>query len=57
MFYGCKGLTSLDVSSFNTQLVEDMSDMFHDCEALTTFIVMILGHAKCLSACLKIVSC
>ena len=36
MFYNCKGLTTLDVSSFNTEAVEDVSDMFHDCESLTT---------------------
>jgi surface protein len=34
MFYGCKNLTSIDVSGFNTSKVKDMSRMFEDCEAL-----------------------
>ena len=39
MFSGCKALTSLDVSNFNTQNVTDMSDMFSGCEALTSLDV------------------
>ena len=34
MFYGCKALTSLDVSKFNTQNVTNMAWMFSGCEAL-----------------------
>ena len=36
MFSGCSGLTSLDVSHFNTQKVTDMSWMFSGCAALTS---------------------
>ena len=36
MFKGCSGLTSLDLSHFNTQNVKDMREMFKGCGALTT---------------------
>ena len=36
MFYGCRSLTSLDLSSFNTSNVTDMSDMFNSCYSLTS---------------------
>ena len=36
MFYGCSGLTSLDVSSFNTNMVTDMTYMFKGCTSLTS---------------------
>ena len=36
MFYGCSGLTSLDLSKFNTQNVTSMSNMFSGCSALTS---------------------
>ena len=36
MFYGCSGLTSLDVSSFDTSNVTDMNLMFSICEYLTS---------------------
>ena len=39
MFYGCKSLTSLDLSSFNTDKVKDISFMFEGCENLKTIIV------------------
>ena len=39
MFSGCSGLTSLDVSHFNTQNVTDMSVMFNGCSALTSLDV------------------
>ena len=35
MFYACSGLTSLDLSKFDTQKVTDMSDMFSGCSKLT----------------------
>jgi surface protein len=35
MFFGCKNLTSLDVSSFDTSNVTDMDEMFWGCESLT----------------------
>ena len=36
MFDGCYGLTSLDLSHFNTQNVTDMGGMFRDCSGLTS---------------------
>ena len=39
MFYGCSGLTSLDVSGFNTSNVTTMSGMFCDCSGLTSLDV------------------
>ena len=36
MFYGCSGLTSLDLSHFNTQNVICMDNMFDGCSALTS---------------------
>ena len=39
MFYGCSGLTSLDVKNFNTQNVTDMSVMFRGCSGLTSLDV------------------
>ena len=36
MFWGCSGLTSLDVSHFNTQNVTNMASMFNDCSRLTS---------------------
>ena len=39
MFFGCSGLTSLDVSAFNTQNVTYMVDMFSGCSSLTSLDV------------------
>ena len=39
MFSGCSGLTSLDVSNFNTQNVTDMQAMFANCKELTSLDV------------------
>lgn len=36
MFYGCSGVTSLDLSMFDTSEVKDMTQMFYNCTALTT---------------------
>ena len=36
MFYYCSGLTSLDLSSFDTSKVTDISDMFQNCYKLTS---------------------
>ena len=36
MFYGCKKLTSLDLSSFNTANVTNMIGMFNSCSSLTS---------------------
>ena len=34
MFYGCSNLTSINLSSFNTQNVTNMSNMFYGCSNL-----------------------
>ena len=39
MFYGCSGLTSLDVSKFNTDNVASMYGMFEGCSSLTSLDV------------------
>ena len=39
MFYGCKSLSSLDVSMFNTQNVTSMRAMFANCNNLTSLDV------------------
>lgn len=36
MFYGCSGLTSLDLSNFDTSNVTDMGSMFYGCKNLTS---------------------
>lgn len=35
MFYGCKNLTALDLSSFDTSNVKKIHQMFYGCESLT----------------------
>ena len=35
MFYGCSGLTSVDLYNFRTQNVKDMSGMFNGCTKIT----------------------
>jgi surface protein len=35
-FYNCSGLTTLDVSSFDTSSVIDMHSMFYNCSGVTT---------------------
>lgn len=39
MFEGCKALTSLDLSKFDTSSVTDMSYMFFGCSELTTLVL------------------
>ena len=39
MFYGCSGLTSLNVSNFNTVNVTAMDEMFYGCSGLTSLDV------------------
>ena len=36
MFFNCDGLTSLDLSNFDTSKVTDMNGMFQDCNGLTS---------------------
>ncbi len=46
MFSGCKQLTSLDLSGFNTPIVYDMSSMFNGCAALTSLDLSGFNTAK-----------
>ena len=46
MFSGCKGLTSLDLSSFNTAKVTNMSYMFYGCSGLTSLDVSKFNTAE-----------
>ena len=46
MFYGCKSLTSLDVSGFNTAQVTEMCFLFYGCEKLTSIDVSNFNTAK-----------
>jgi surface protein len=46
MFYRCSSLTSLDVSSFNTEKVYDMSYMFVGCSSLTNLDVSNFNTSK-----------
>lgn len=39
MFCGCSGLTTLDLSNFNTRKYLDMSKMFYNCSNLKTIYV------------------
>ncbi len=39
MFYGCKGLTTLDLTSFDTKKTDDMSNMFFHCDNLANIYV------------------
>ena len=39
MFYRCSGLTSLDLSGFNTSAVTSMLSMFYRCSGLTSLIL------------------
>jgi surface protein len=36
MFYNCSSLTSLNLSNFNTNNVQDMSRMLEKCSSLTS---------------------
>ena len=46
MFYGCSSLQSLNLSSFNTTNVKNMSDMFSGCSSLTKENVKINNYGK-----------
>ena len=36
LFQGCRSLTSIDVTNFNTSQVTNMKHMFYDCDSLTS---------------------
>ena len=46
MFYGCSGLTSLDLSRFNTQKVTYMREMFSGCSGLTSLDLLHFNTQK-----------
>ena len=46
VFYGCSGLTSLDVSNFNTAQVTNMVSMFDGCSGLTSLDVSNFNTSK-----------
>ena len=46
MFQQCRDLTTLDLSSFNTSEVTDMSDMFHNCSRLTSLNLTSFNTSK-----------
>ena len=46
MFYSCKNLSELNLSSFNTNNVSDMSVMFYDCKNLNKIIINKLNIKK-----------
>ena len=46
MFYKCSGLTSLDLSNFNTENVTDMYGMFYKCSGLTSLDVINFNTQK-----------
>ena len=46
MFYGCYGLTSLDLTPLDTQNVTDMYGMFYDCHSLTSLDLTPLDTSK-----------
>ena len=46
MFYGCSGLTSLNISNFNTSKVTDMDSMFYYCSRLTELNVSNFNTSK-----------
>ena len=47
MFSGCKSLTSLNLSNFNTESTTDMSGMFNDCENLEILDISYFNLEKC----------
>ncbi len=46
MFFGCSGLTSLNLSNFNTSKVLDMREMFKNCSSLTELNVSNFNTSK-----------
>ncbi len=46
MFYDCRSLTSLNLSSFNTANVTNMAYMFYDCRSLTSLNVSSFNTAN-----------
>jgi surface protein len=46
MFYGCSSLQSINLSSFNTTNVENMSGMFLGCSSLKKENVKISNNGK-----------
>ena len=47
MFYGCKSLSNLNISNFDTANVENMSNMFHSCSSLRQLNLLHFEYRKC----------
>lgn len=62
MFYGCKALTSLDLSCFDTSKVTNMSYMFYDCFSLKTLNITsfdtsnVMGMSDMFSFCCNLIT-
>ena len=46
MFYNCRELTTIDLSSFNTSKVTNMRNMFYNCGGLTTIDLSSFNTSK-----------
>ena len=46
MFYGCKDITEIDLSNFNTSEVTDMYNMFYGCSSLSSLDVSNFDTSK-----------
>ena len=57
MFYGCSGLTSLDVSNFDTSNVTDMSYMFDNCSSLESLDLRNFNTSKVNNMSLMFTNC
>ncbi len=57
MFYKCTGLTSLDVSGFDTSNVTNMNNMFSSCSGLTTLDVSGFDTSKVTSMRYMFIDC
>lgn len=57
MFFGCYGLSSLDLSNFETSLVVDMAAMFYDCNSLTSLDLSNFNTRHVLDMCMMFCGC
>ena len=46
MFYGCKNITGIDLSNFNTSQVQYMQSMFRDCSSLTSLNLLNINTSQ-----------
>ena len=57
MFCGCKNLTNIDLSNFDTEDITDMSYMFYGCENLTNLDLSNLNTKKVINMCRMFSKC